>query len=996
MRLRAGLGRGSQHGDALKTPLSISLDLHHFLSLFSTSPLSPVVAPDWLPSLPPPAAAFFEDAFTDASLTPAPAAADALVSHLAAVAPSAAAPGGRGGWTLVTAPAPEAAARLLATRFADPASSGLAELAAASPSAGEGTVAGWGATLAAAPDRAAAALPGAPASTALATGLARGAAALLLLQSPPSPAATTLLGTLIGRLALRGWATPAAAGLWSVAEAEVGAPQPASTPPLAPALAAVAEAAGPAAVEFLATALILHAAAACALPPGKKQAARGAAVAGPAADPAAAAAGAALAAAAGPAAWAASPGLAFLTQDKLLTRAVLPPPAAAALVALLAWISENGGEGASPPATPLAAATASLARAWAAPGAAAALPPPRAAYMAWALCACLDAAAPGRLAPDALASLVRGVGDRLDSQLPPVRRGGMRVGEALARAIGPLAPAPDGSSEGFDPAGGLFAGCWGEAAEGGGEASGSSWRLGREEWWDRGCGALEEGGGGGGGGAPAGAARPAAADTPSLEPLPPHAAGAVPWAPALVSAGAGNDPPIPTLATLTGPTGGGNGAGPPLPATVAGVAGDRHRPASLAAVAAALRRGSAGGPGEDDPAGVVAAVSAAATLVAAAPVELAGPAAADLARALLHARLPAWADEEAAAGAVPLLPAAAAGGGATALAARGHASAAPPHPALPSQQRLDTLVAVLAADPVAAGDAVGGALYSPHLDMHQRLLVLDALAGGARALAGPRPAAVEGGRGRAEESCLLEKGHTDATPTPLRRNRFAGVAVRWATLLLRECDVERHGVDLLGRDAAVLGRLLTCLATFAEAAGPCLPGAQVAAATLELVRAPAVHASPSPFVRRCALAASAAAAGAVPPAVVAGAVLAAAEAAAAGGRPDAGGAAGDAALLDRLAWTRAWVEELAGGGGPAGADPDPQCRLLASAAAAGFEHLAARALEAGGGGGGGGLGGAAASLFGAGRPLPSGGSAALGNRLERVLLPGAAARVRLD
>ncbi len=947
------------------------------------------------------------------------------MSHLAAVAPSPAdaRTSTSAASISVSAPAPGTAARLLTARFASPGATGLADLVACAPAAGAGTVAGWGDTLAAAPDRAAGALPpGSAAPATLAAGLAReGGAALLLLlsgerappqqQQPPPPSASTtaFLGTLIGRLALRGWATPAAAGLWGlVVEKEGSRPLACAsptTPPLAPALAAVGEAAGAAAVEVLATALILHAAAAASAAPSgptegtSRRSVCAAAAAGPAAEPAAAAAAAALLDALGPAAWATSPGLAFLTQDKLLTRAVLPPRAAAALVALLAGLGGGRGpkkkkDGEAPPPphseTPLAAATAALARAWAAPGAASSLPPPRAAYMAWCLCACLDAAAPGGLlSPGTLAGVIGGVGDRLDSPLQPTRRQGMRVGDALARAIGPLTSAAgDGSGGGFDPADGLFAGCCGEGE--GGHA-----RLDVDEWWDGGCAALAAGS------APATAAGTAAATpAPAPAPVPPHEAGAVPWTPALGSAAGGGDGPcaVPTVASLTGPAGGSNGAGPSVPATVAGVGGDAHRPAQLSHVTAALRKGSAGGPGEDDPAGVVGALAAAAILVAAAPLELAGPAAADLARALLHARIPTWADEEAAAAAVPLLPALAGGSGRAAAVV----APPPPQPAAaaasaprlllpPSQQRLATLVRVIAADPVAAGGAVAGTLYSPHLDMHQRLLVLDALAGGARALAGGHGGAGGGGGGSPAHLEGWERHRGAATPL-LKRNRFAGVAVRWATALLKECDVERHGVDLLGRDAAVLGRLLTTLAAFAECAGPCLPGAQVAAATLELVRAPAVHGSPSPFVRRCALAAAAAAAGAVPPAVVAGAALAAVEAEAAGGRPDAGGAAGDAALLDRLAWARAWAERVA----YRGDDPDPQCRLLAAAAAAGFESLAARALEAGGAGGGGGGAGGAGSLFGLGRPLPSGGSAALGNRLERVLLPGAAARVRLD
>lgn len=46
------------------------------------------------------------------------------------------------------------------------------------------------------------------------------------------------------------------------------------------------------------------------------------------------------------------------------------------------------------------------------------------------------------------------------------------------------------------------------------------------------------------------------------------------------------------------------------------------------------------------------------------------------------------------------------------------------------------------------------------------------------------------------------------TPSPCR---FPTVALSWAATLLRECDLEHHGVDLFGRDSFLLGRLLITL-----------------------------------------------------------------------------------------------------------------------------------------------------------------------------------------
>ena len=57
----------------------------------------------------------------------------------------------------------------------------------------------------------------------------------------------------------------------------------------------------------------------------------------------------------------------------------------------------------------------------------------------------------------------------------------------------------------------------------------------------------------------------------------------------------------------------------------------------------------------------------------------------------------------------------------------------------------------------------------------------------------------------------LETGQTASTTTRLGLLRFAGVALKWAAELLKGSNQVRHGVDLFGRDALVLGRLLITL-----------------------------------------------------------------------------------------------------------------------------------------------------------------------------------------
>ena len=40
---------------------------------------------------------------------------------------------------------------------------------------------------------------------------------------------------------------------------------------------------------------------------------------------------------------------------------------------------------------------------------------------------------------------------------------------------------------------------------------------------------------------------------------------------------------------------------------------------------------------------------------------------------------------------------------------------------------------------------------------------------------------------------------------------FPPIALKWAAALLRQCDEPQHGIDLLGRDHFLLGKLLVTL-----------------------------------------------------------------------------------------------------------------------------------------------------------------------------------------
>jgi telomere length regulation protein len=291
-------------------------------------------------------------------------------------------------------------------------------------------------------------------------------------------------------------------------------------------------------------------------------------------------------------------------------------------------------------------------------------------------------------------------------------------------------------------------------------------------------------------------------------------------------------------------------------------------------------------------------------LVRAAPDEL-PVVAPELARSLLHCKVPIWAAQDPSATskqqqqqqAPDPLPGVSAG--------------LSPHAEV---QRQRALTAVLSLSPLTVGDTVIAELYSPHLDQYQRMLILDSLAAAAVEMADPRKAprlaaaapgeapkllppaaaatkqptaltasqqqqvlpssrtAVNGSSQTEQASSAAaaaapgmvasssrvwgkvslakqqqaqanaQAGLSGPSGQPVRtfRNRFAPVAVRWASLLLQECDVRKHGVDLFGRDSLLLGRLLTVLGAFVEAAAATPAALPLSAGLLELVKAPQV------------------------------------------------------------------------------------------------------------------------------------------------------------
>ncbi len=836
-----------------------------------------VIAPDWLPALRAVGrdSALFRRWFDAAPALPL---LRALAGHLSSVEPASPRRGGR----RVAAPvSADAAAELLAERFAAVESPGIADVLAAALVPGGGASAeSAAALLASLPDRAAAAPDVAALQPAAFVPLAVAQLVALAGDAPRAEFAADVLG----HLALRGHAALAARALWRAASCASAAPTAAAV------LAAVPD--SPAFERLLEAAVWAL---------GKEEGEEG-----EAANASGDAYRAGLAALVPPATWAARADARLLLGDKLLTARAPPPAAREALLDFLAAQAGAAGVGAG---AALADAAWRVAAAWGAKAAVRTLPAPRQAALTAALVGALArldrASVDGH--PRLLPAILEGVGARLDSPLEAPRRQAMRVGRALSAVLSPdqpplfgeedMSPLPEELERAPPPR------ALGAAARGGAKRAPGARRRARRAGADTGANADADADADGG----------PLTETDSDD----GGAAAAPAAAAATAASASSDS---EFSAYSG--------------SESGEEDLEKCELQLRDVAAALRRGEG-----DDWKGQARALRHAEALVRAAPDEL--PLyAAGLARALLTANVPRWLDEEVGGGG---------GGGGGAGDAAGQAPA--------EARRFRGLVALAAGAPEEAGLALAEEFYSPSLDTAQRALALGALGAAAREVAAPgsylgalpgiadarggapgrlggpgdgpaaASAAPAGRLVRASERSLAAGRAAARAPAP-RANRFPPVALRWAAALLRHCDERRQGVDLFGRDAFLLGRLLATLAAFLEEAGGSAEAGALGAAVLELVRGAGVHDSPEPFVRRAALAAAARVLGAVPPGRLAGAML-----------PPAAGA-GEEPLAERVRWVAGWAAAAAAG------DPDEGCRAMASACQRMQAELAAGALAA--------------------------------------------------
>lgn len=332
-----------------------------------------------------------------------------------------------------------------------------------------------------------------------------------------------------------------------------------------------------------------------------------------------------------------------------------------------------------------------------------------------------------------------------------------------------------------------------------------------------------------------------------------------------------------------------------VPSTATGARESSTGPQHLKALVTMLRKG-------DDPLKVGEALEKAEALIRSQPDELAGMAR-ELAAAILHAKGPDWDDEN----------------------GQGSRST--------HKYRCQALVAMLVHAPRETALKLGEELYSPHLNVSQRILLLDIMGDAAKELsyvqAGsetstarqsaasfiskyPRKTRVFGERSLEQK----RRGHL------VRKNRFVDVVPEFMLPLMRDFDARKHGVDFLGIDFLVLGRLITTLGLFVECSSVSQATGPLSRLLLDLMRAVGSH--KQPFVRRSVLAAGCSILVSLPTAAI---------------LPKSGGSSADDELFGRLHWLQKYATSAFQ------EDEDEECRMAGAACIQLFNQLGEKAKK---------------------------------------------------
>ncbi|KAK6148152.1 hypothetical protein DH2020_019064 [Rehmannia glutinosa] len=294
------------------------------------------------------------------------------------------------------------------------------------------------------------------------------------------------------------------------------------------------------------------------------------------------------------------------------------------------------------------------------------------------------------------------------------------------------------------------------------------------------------------------------------------------------------------------------------------------------------------------------------------------------------------------------------------------------------EKRQKALVALIVTCPLESLDSLSKLLYSPNLDVSQRIMILDVMSDAAQELATARilksehrPMALISST--SDQPWFMPRNtgppgagswkEISSTGTPLNwsysyerelpskagkiksgktrrwslrsaiqdnqlessRNSFPQYAAAFMLPAMREYDKKRHGVDLLGRDFIVLGKLIYMLGVCMKCAAMHPEASVLASPLLDMLRSREISQHAEAYVRRSVLFAASCVLLALHPSYVASAVV-----------------EGNFEISEGLDWVRAWALRVAE------SDTDRECHTLAMACLqlhAEMALQASRALE---------------------------------------------------
>ncbi|EOA23443.1 hypothetical protein CARUB_v10016628mg [Capsella rubella] len=305
------------------------------------------------------------------------------------------------------------------------------------------------------------------------------------------------------------------------------------------------------------------------------------------------------------------------------------------------------------------------------------------------------------------------------------------------------------------------------------------------------------------------------------------------------------------------------------------------------------------------------------------------------------------------------------------------------------EKRQRALIALLVTCPFESLETLNNILYSPNVDVSQRIMILDVMAEAARELAnsktlkpkhdsrGPlisnmsdpqpwylpsnastpwkkvsetgsfhlnwanrferelqsKPGQTKKGKSR---RWSLKSADRDQNSTDWSQNRFPLYAAAFMLPAMKEFDKKRHGVDLLGRDFVVLGKLVHMLGVCMQCASMHPEASALAISLLDMLQRREVCTHPEAYVRRAVLFAASSVLVALHPSYIVATLV-----------------EGNLDLSRALEWIRTWALQIAD------SDIDRDCYTMALSCLQLHAEMAlqtSRALESTGGSSGSSIG----------------------------------------